>query len=113
MSIPFKDDAPPQMDCKVYPLTAKELEVLKTTLETDLKKGYIKHGTSTYVSPIFFILKKDGQELHMVIDYRKINDMTKKDFYPLPNLRIKLEKLSKHQLCHRLEMVKANLESVS
>ena len=34
----------------------------------------------------------------MVIDYRKLNDITKKDFYPLPNLRTELEKLSQHKL---------------
>ncbi len=34
----------------------------------------------------------------MVIDYRKLNDITKKDFYPLPNLRTELEKLSQHRL---------------
>jgi hypothetical protein len=34
----------------------------------------------------------------MVINYRKLNDITKKDFYPLPNLRTELEKLLHHQL---------------
>jgi hypothetical protein len=51
-----------------------------------------------FVSPIFFISKKDGEELHMVIDYWKLNDITKKDFYTLPNLWIELEKLSKYYL---------------
>ena len=86
MEITLKDDAPEQLNCKVYPLSRKELEVLRGSLNEDLAKGYIKHGTSSYVSPIFFIPKKDGGELRMVIDYRKLNDMTKKDFYPLPNL---------------------------
>ena len=91
MEITLKDDAPEQLDCKVYPLSRKELEVLRVSLNEDLAKGYIKHGTSSYVSPIFFIPKKDGGELRMVIDYRKLNDMTKKDFYPFqtsePNWR--------------------------
>jgi hypothetical protein len=34
----------------------------------------------------------------MIIDYQKLNDMTKKDFYPLSNLRVELEKLSHHKL---------------
>ena len=98
MTIPLKEGAPEQMDCKTYPLSQKELELLQVSLEEDLKKGYIKHGTSSYVSPIFFIPKKDGEELRMVIDYRKLNDITKKDFYPLPNLRTELEKLSQYKL---------------
>jgi Reverse transcriptase (RNA-dependent DNA polymerase) len=48
--------------------------------------------------------KKDKDELHMVIDYRKLNDITKKDFYPLPNLRTELEKLSHHQLFSKLDV---------
>jgi len=104
MEIPFKDNAPQQLDCKVYPLTAKELGILKKTIEEDVAKGYIKHGTSSYVSPIFFIPKKDGNELQMVIDYRKLNDITKKDFYPLPNLRTELKKLSQHQLFSKFDV---------
>jgi hypothetical protein len=98
MHITFKEDAPQQLDCKVYPLSKRETGVLCQALDEDLAKGYIRHGTSSYVSPIFFISKKDGQELRMVIDYRRLNEITKKDFYPLPNLRMELEKLSKHHL---------------
>jgi hypothetical protein len=104
MAIPFKDGAPEQLDCKVYPLSGKELDVLRANLDEDIQKGFIKHGTSSFVSPIFFIPKKDGEELRMVIDYRKLNDMTKKDFYPLPNLRTELEKLSKHRLFSKFDV---------
>ena len=104
MEIPFKDDAPQQLDCKVYPLTAKEITILKQTLKEDVVKGYIKHGTSFYVSPIFFIPKKDRDELRMVIDYRKLNNITKKDIYLLPNLHTELEKLSKHQLFSKFDV---------
>jgi hypothetical protein len=40
----------------------------------------------------------------MVIDYRKLNDMTKKDFYPLPNLWFKLEKLSHYKLFSKFDV---------
>ena len=104
MQIIFKEGAPSQLDCKVYPLTRKETEVLRQSIKEDLQKGYICHGTSSFVSPIFFIPKKDGKELRMVIDYRKLNNITKKDFYPLPNLRTELEKLSKHSLFSKFDV---------
>jgi hypothetical protein len=63
MTITLKENAPEELDCKTYPLSAKELEILRTALKEDLAKGYIKHGTSSYVLPIFFIPKKDGKEL--------------------------------------------------
>ena len=84
MEINIKEGSPEQLDCKTYPLNDREMKVLKEELDNDLKKGYIKHGTSSYVSLIFFVPKKDGEELQMVIDYWKLNDITKKDFYPLP-----------------------------
>ena len=40
----------------------------------------------------------------MVIDYRRLNDITKKDFYPLPNLRSELKKLSKHGLFSKFDV---------
>jgi hypothetical protein len=104
MAITLKEGAPEQLDCKVYPLSKRELDILRQSLNEDLAKGYIKHGTSSFVSPIFFIPKKDGDELRMVIDYRKLNDMTKKDFYPLPNLRTELEKLSQHKLFSKFDV---------
>jgi hypothetical protein len=103
MAIEFKETAPEQLNCKVYPLSTKELDVLRQSLKEDLAKGYIRHGTLSYVSSIF-IPKKDGEELRMVIDYRKLNDITKKDFYPLPNLQTELEKLSHHQLFSKFDV---------
>jgi hypothetical protein len=104
MTITFKDGVPEQLDCHVYPLSKKELEILREPLNEDLGKGFIQHGTSSFVSPIFFILKKDGDKLRMVIDYQKLNNITKKDFYPLPNLRTELEKLSHHQLFSKFDV---------
>src|SRR5258708_15877160 len=78
--------------------------VLHDELDKDIAKGFIKHRTSSYVSPVFFVPKKDGEELQMVIDYQKLNDITKKDFYPLPNLQRELEKLSKHSLFSKFDV---------
>jgi hypothetical protein len=86
MTITLKEGSPDQLDCITYPLSQKETKVLREAIEEDLKKGFIKHGTSSFISPVFFIPKKDGDKLRMVIDYCWLNDMTKKDFYPLPNL---------------------------
>ena len=81
-----------------------ETEVLCQNIKKDLEKGYIRHGTSSFVSPIFFIPKKDRKELRMVIDYKRLNDITKKDSYLLPNLHSELEKLSKHGLFSKFDV---------
>jgi hypothetical protein len=104
MTITLKEGALEQLNCKMYPLLGKELQVLRKALNDNVEKGYIKHGTSSFVSPIFFIPKKDGEELCMVINYWKLNDLTKKDYYPLPNLHTELEKLSKHKLFSKFDV---------
>ncbi len=104
MEINFKEGAPMELDWRTYPLSDKERKVLCNELNKDIAKGFIKHRTSSYISPVFFVPKKDGEELWMVIDYQKLNDITKKDFYPLPDLWRELEKLSKHSLFSKFDV---------
>ena len=52
-------------------------------LDDLLKSGRIQHSKSELASPTFFVAKKDGK-MQMVIDYRKLNDITVKNEYPLP-----------------------------
>jgi hypothetical protein len=48
-----------------------------------LDTGIIVNSKSPWSLPITIVPKKDGQR--MVIDYRKLNQVTKKDAYPIPN----------------------------
>jgi hypothetical protein len=104
MMILLKEGSPDKLDCITYPLTKRETSILREAIKEDLKKGFIRHGTLSFVSLVFFIPKKDGNKLQMVIDYQKLNDMTKKDFYLLLNLWVKLEKLSHHKLFSKINV---------
>ena len=68
-----------------YPLSYKEQEELDKFLEENLANGRIRRSESPLASPVFFINKKDGKK-RMVIDYRKLNDITIKNVYPLPRI---------------------------
>ena len=68
-----------------YPLSYKEQEELDKFLEENLANGRIRRSESPLASPVFFINKKDGKK-RMVIDYRKLNDITIKNAYPLPRI---------------------------
>jgi Reverse transcriptase (RNA-dependent DNA polymerase). len=72
-----------RLDCKIYPLSADEQTQLDEFLEENLSTGRIRPSKSPMASPFFFIKKKDGK-LRPVQDYRKLNDMTIKNRYPLP-----------------------------
>ena len=50
-----------------------------------LDKGVIVPSKSPYSSPIVMVPKRDGTN-RMWIDYRKLNEITTKDAYPLPRI---------------------------
>ena len=75
--------APQTMKTKIYPLSINEQEELNKFLEDNQRKGYIQPSKSLLASPVFFVKKKDGK-LCFVQDYRKLNDYTIKNHYPLP-----------------------------
>ena len=59
-----------------------EDQALVAFLDEQLKKGYIRPSKSPYTSPFFFIKKKD-RKLCLVQDYRKLNEHTIHNCYPL------------------------------
>jgi hypothetical protein len=72
-----------RLDCKIYPLSLDEQGQLDEFLEEQLRTGWIQASKSPMASPFFFIKKKDGK-LRPVQDYRRLNEMTIKNRYPLP-----------------------------
>jgi hypothetical protein len=55
-------------------------ELLKKLLETKL----IEHSESPWASPIVIVLKKNGVDIRMCIDYRLVNGFIQMSNYPLP-----------------------------
>ena len=49
-----------------------------------IKEGKVRPSTNTVGSPIVFVPKPDGRGLRLCIDYRHLNNYTKKDKTPLP-----------------------------
>ena len=70
---------------RLYGLSEKELAEVRDYIKKNVEKGYIRESKSSAGYPILFVPKKDGT-LRMCVDYRKLNDITIKDRYPLPNI---------------------------
>ena len=75
-----------------YRLAEPEVAECRRQVEELLAQGFIRPSASPYGSPILFVRKKDGT-FRMVIDYRAVNNLTRKDKYPLPRIDDLLDKL--------------------
>ncbi|OWZ16363.1 reverse transcriptase [Phytophthora megakarya] len=62
------------------PFLVKVFKLLKKLLEA----GLIEHSESEWSSPIVIVLKKNGVDIRMCIDYRLLNLLIKLSRYPLP-----------------------------
>jgi hypothetical protein len=90
--IELKPDAPNVINSKVYLLSKDEQKVLDKYITDNLDKGYIMASASPYGSPNFIVKKKDGT-LHIIHNYRKLNEYTIIDITPLPCIQSILEEL--------------------
>ena len=68
---------------RLYQMSSDELRILKEFVDENLAKGYIRQSKAPTGAPVFFVKKKDGS-LRMVVDYRALNSVTRKDSYPIP-----------------------------
>ncbi|KAF8758990.1 Chromo (CHRromatin Organization MOdifier) domain [Rhizoctonia solani] len=71
------------LNSPLYSMTDAESATLKDWLRDELKAGKIRPSKSSISSPVMFVPKKDGSR-RLVVDYRRLNNRTKKNVYPLP-----------------------------
>lgn len=68
------------------------IAIVNEELQKLLSNGLIIPSKSPWASPLLIVKKKDGSN-RVVIDYRRLNLVTKKDSYPLPRIDDTLDKL--------------------
>ena len=95
--IPTSNDNPIYTKSYRYPYVHKE--EVKRQIEDMLEQGIIRPSYSPWSSPVWIVPKKADasgrQKWRLVIDYRKLNEKTISDRYPLPNISEILDKLGR------------------
>jgi hypothetical protein len=76
-------DEPPKE--RTYRMSLAKLREVQVQLQDLLARGWIRPSKSEYGAPILFVRKKDGT-MRMCVDYRKLNDLTRKDRSPLTRI---------------------------
>jgi hypothetical protein len=90
----------------LYKMTTAELEEVKRYLTDNLSKGFIEPSQAPFASPILFVKKPNGG-LRFCIDFRKLNELTRKDRYPLPLIDEILARISKAKVFTKLDIRQA------
>lgn len=91
MSIKLNCDEP--IATKPYRLPFAMRPIVEKKIAELLQNGIIRQSESPYASPIVLVEKKNG-ESRMCVDYRRINKITIRLPYPMPNLEEQFALLS-------------------
>jgi len=67
-------------------------KIIDDEVEEMLRNGIIEPSASPWSSPVVIVKKKDGRP-RFCIDFRKVNEVTEHDAYPLPQIHATLDKL--------------------
>ena len=91
---------------KLYPMSGYKLQKVKEYLEDNLAKGFITPSQASFASPILFVQKSNG-DLRFCVDYRKLNEITKRNRYPLPLMDEVLARVQGCRYMTRLDVIAA------
>ncbi|PRP72873.1 hypothetical protein PROFUN_17034, partial [Planoprotostelium fungivorum] len=87
----------------LYSMSEKELEIVQTYITDMLGKGLIRPSKSPCGAPIVFARKKDGS-LRLCVDYRRLNDLTVRNVYPLPRIDEMVDRLAGSKIFTTLDL---------
>jgi hypothetical protein len=101
-TIELQDEAQPPFG-PIYNLSQTKLATLREYIDENLSKNFIMHSKLLGGAPILFVKKKDGS-LHMCVDYRGLNKVTKKNRYPISLISGLLEQLGSAKIFTKIDL---------
>ncbi|CAB0020710.1 unnamed protein product, partial [Nesidiocoris tenuis] len=93
---------------RAYNYSAKVSEAMHLELDKMLHSGVVEPSHSSWASPVVMVRK--GDSYRFCIDFRKLNQFTKKDSYPTPNINTLLDSLRRAVYLSKLDLKQAFLQ---
>jgi len=91
--------------CLPYRLNQEKAKVLKDELDNLLDQRIIEESTSLWASPIVMVPKADGT-LRLCTDFRKVNNCTVPDHFPLPRIEDLIDRVGHAKYLTKLDMTR-------
>ena len=79
--------------CNPRKLSPKKIKIQQELVDKMLEEGQIEHSVSAWSAPTVLVTKKDGMT-RFCVDYRRLNNSTKKEAFPLPRIDDSLNSFS-------------------
>ncbi|CAF3309107.1 unnamed protein product [Rotaria socialis] len=86
-----------------YPRTIEQRRELQDEIQKMLQTNQIRPSNSPWSSPVIICKKQDGS-IRFLVDYRKLNSVTKKDSFPQPTTEELLHPLGGHCFYTKLDL---------
>ena len=97
------DDVPAM---PLYQMSKDQLLVLRKTLTELLDNDFIRVNNSLAVAPVIFV-KKPGGGLRFCVDYRRLNEISRKDSYPIPHIDETLRTIAVAKYISKVDVISA------
>jgi len=101
-TIPLLPTAIP-VNSKPYHYSPFHKSEIERQVQELLQAGLITHSNSPFASPVLLVKKKDGS-WRLCVDYRKLNDLTIKNHFPMPVIEEILDELSGSKYFTKLDL---------
>ncbi|XP_022026308.1 uncharacterized protein LOC110927012 [Helianthus annuus] len=100
--IVLKDDKV-NLNLKLYRYPGAQKDIIEQMTQELLDSGVIRHSSSSFDAPVVLVKKKDGS-WRMCVDYRRLNEATVKDVFPIPLIEELLDELHGASIFSKLDL---------